>query len=100
MNQFGLWIHLRRQYKSEGKEKFEQISAKYKKICEEHGAEIKAVYYITRSEAFPYLYENADFSVDTIMNSIKDGELKKAQTISETNISDKTTVTSKIGDYL
>ena len=67
-------------------DKIEKISAKYKKIFEEHGAELKAVYYITRTEAFPYPYENADFSVDTIMNSIKDGELKTAQIISDTNI--------------
>jgi NTE family protein len=55
---------------------FEKIQAKYKKIIEHHGAEIKDVYYITREERFPSLYENADFSVDTIKASIKDGELK------------------------
>ncbi len=43
------------------------------KISEEDGAEIKAVHYITMTEPFPYLYENADFSVDAIKNSIKDG---------------------------
>ena len=41
-----------------------KIRAKYKKISKEHGAEIKGVYYITRSEPFPSLYENADFSLD------------------------------------
>jgi NTE family protein len=30
------------------KEKFEKIRAKYKKIAEQHGAEIKTVYHITR----------------------------------------------------
>jgi len=43
---------------------------------EEHKAEIKNIFYITREERFPSLYENADFSVDTIKASIKDGELK------------------------
>jgi NTE family protein len=60
----------------EDKGKFEKIRAKYKKIAEEHGAEIKAVYHITRNELSPSLYENADFSRNTIKNSIKNGELK------------------------
>jgi NTE family protein len=60
----------------EDKEKFEQISARYKKVSEEHGAEIKGVYYITRSELFPSLYENANFSVDTVKASTREGELK------------------------
>jgi NTE family protein len=60
----------------EDKKKFEKIRAKYKKIAEEHGAEIKAVYHIAREEKIPSLYENADFSRDTITESIKDGELK------------------------
>ena len=65
--------------KKEDVEKFEKIRARYKKVSEEHGAEIKRVHYITRSEPFPSLYENADFSVDTIKASIKDGELKTNQ---------------------
>ena len=63
----------------EDKEKFEKISARYKKVSEEHGAEIKGVYYITRSELFPSLYENADFSVDTVKASIREGILKTSQ---------------------
>jgi NTE family protein len=65
--------------KKEDIEKFEKIRARYKKVSEEHGAEIKRVHYITRSEPFPSLYENADFSIDTIKASIKDGELKTNQ---------------------
>jgi NTE family protein len=65
--------------KDEDVEKFEKIRARYKKLSEEHGAEIKRVHYITRSEPFPSLYENADFSVDTIEASIKDGEQKTNQ---------------------
>jgi NTE family protein len=43
------------------------------------GQKIKGVYYITRSELFPSLYENADFSVDTVKASIRDGESKTNQ---------------------
>jgi NTE family protein len=69
--------------KKEEIEKFEKIRARYKKVSEEHGAEIKRVHYITRSEPFPSLYENADFSVDTIKASIKDGELKTNQILKD-----------------
>jgi NTE family protein len=62
--------------KKEDRANFKKIQAKYKKIIEQHGAEIKDVYYITREERFPSLYENADFSIETIKASIKDGELK------------------------
>jgi NTE family protein len=60
----------------EDKTKFEKIQAKYRKLVEDHRAEIKNIFYITRDERLPSLYENADFSVDTIKASIKDGELK------------------------
>ena len=33
---------------TEDKDKFEKLRARYKKVSEEHGAEIKGVYYITR----------------------------------------------------
>ncbi|MGC2561845.1 MAG: patatin-like phospholipase family protein [Nitrososphaeraceae archaeon] len=61
---------------AQDKEQFEKIKAKYRKISEEHGAQIKGLYYISRDEPFPDLYENADFSIDTIKASIRDGELK------------------------
>ena len=67
----------------EERKKFEKIRARYKKVSEGHGAEIKGVYYITRSEPFPSLYENADFSVDTIKASIRDGELKTNQKLND-----------------
>jgi NTE family protein len=71
----------------EDKRKFEKIRARYKKVSEKHGAEIKGVYYITRSEPFPSLYENADFSVDTVKASIKDGELKTNQKLKDIEMS-------------
>ena len=69
--------------KKEDIKKFEKIRAKYKKVSERHGAEIKGVHYITRSEPFPSLYENADFSVDTVKASIKDGKLKTNQKLKD-----------------
>jgi NTE family protein len=70
--------------KKDDKEKFEKIRTKYKKISEEHGAEIKGVYYISRDEPFPSLYENADFSLYTIKASINDGELKTKHILKDT----------------
>jgi NTE family protein len=84
-----LYKMLESQFNSEKREdieKFEKIRARYKKVSEEHGAEIKRVHYITRSEPFPSLYENADFSVDTIKASIKDGELKTNQILKDIKI--------------
>ncbi|HZC20181.1 MAG TPA: patatin-like phospholipase family protein [Nitrososphaeraceae archaeon] len=65
------------------KEKFEKIKTKYKKIAEDHGAQIKSLHYISRDEPFPDLYENADFSIDTIKASIRDGELKTKQILND-----------------
>ena len=61
-------------------EQFEKIKAKYKKISE-RGAEVKGLYYISRDEPFPDLYENADFSMHAIKDSIRDGELKTKQVL-------------------
>ena len=85
-----LYNMLEDHFSSEKKEdikKFQKIRARYRKVSEEHGAEIKRVHYITRSEPFPSLYENADFSVDTIKASIKDGELKTNQILKDIKIS-------------
>ena len=57
-------------------QKLKKIRRKYKKYKHEHGAEIKDIVYITRDEPLPHLYENADFSPETIKNSIKEGESK------------------------
>jgi NTE family protein len=73
--------------KKEDIEKFERIRARYKKVSEEHGAEIKGVHYVTRAEPFPSLYENADFSSDSIKDSIKDGELKIEQILKDIKMS-------------
>ncbi len=65
------------------KENFAKITKRYKKVSEKRGAEIKSIHYITRTEESPSLYENADFSRDTIMNSIKDGELKTNEALND-----------------
>jgi NTE family protein len=61
------------------KENFEKIRNRYQKVSEKHGAEIKSIHYITRTEESPSLYENTDFSVETIKASIRDGESKTNQ---------------------
>ena len=79
-----LYKMLKNHFKSDDKEelkKFENIYARYKKVSEKRGAEIKGVYYITRDELFPSLYENADFSLKTIKGSIRDGEQKTNQVL-------------------
>ena len=61
--------------------KFERIRKRYKRISENHGAEIKETYYITREEKDSNLYENADFSLNVIKNSINDGESQTNEVI-------------------
>jgi NTE family protein len=58
-----------------------RIRKKYKKYKQERGAEIKDIFHITRDEPFPHMYENADFSPQTIKNSIKEGEAKTIQAL-------------------
>ena len=65
------------------KKQFEKIHRKYKMYKKERGAEIKKIWYITRDEPFPFVYENADFSPEAIKSSIKDGELKTNRILKE-----------------
>jgi NTE family protein len=58
------------------KDQLNKIQQKYKRYKEDHGAEIKRIFYISREERFPHIYENADFSPETIKSSIKEGEAK------------------------
>ena len=62
-------------------EQLKKIRRKYKKIKHERGAEIKDLIYITRDESFPHMYENADFSPETIKESIKMGEMKMLEVL-------------------
>lgn len=61
-----------------------RIRRKYRKYKQEHGAEIKKIYYITRDEPHSHLYENADFRPETIKNAIIEGE-EKANNILKNN---------------
>ena len=67
------------------KKQLEKIRHTYTKMKRERGAEIKKIIHVTRDEPFPRYYENTDFSVETIRNSIKEGESKTYQ-ILEKNI--------------
>ena len=60
-------------------EQLKKIRYKYKKIKHERGAEIKDILYITRDEPFPHIYENTDFSPETIKASIREGETKTVE---------------------
>lgn len=60
-----------------------RIDRKYKNYRLDHGAEIKEIFYISRDEEFPHIYENADFSPKTIKNSIIEGEAKANKVIRE-----------------
>ena len=61
------------------KKQLEKIRHTYTKMKRERGAEIKNIIHVTRDEPFPHYYENTDFSVETIRNSIRDGESKTNQ---------------------
>jgi NTE family protein len=63
------------------KKRIEEIRLKYKKYKKERGAEIKKIWYITRDEPFPFIYENADFSLEAVKSSIRDGEMKTIQSL-------------------
>ena len=58
------------------KQQLKKIRHKYKIYKQERGAEINDIFYITRDEPFPHMYENADFSPKIIKDSIKEGERK------------------------
>jgi NTE family protein len=61
------------------KKQLENIRKKFTKMKRERGAEIQSIIHITRDEPLPHYYENTDFSVETIRNSIKDGETRTNQ---------------------
>ena len=58
-----------------------RMRQKYKVYKQEHGAEIKEIYYVKREEPNPHITENADFSPETIKNAIKEGEEKTNEII-------------------
>jgi NTE family protein len=56
------------------KSKLEEIKQKYQRLAFEQGAVIKQIIRIERREDVHYLFEDADFSSDTIKNLIESGE--------------------------
>jgi NTE family protein len=68
------------------KKQLEKIRHTFIKMKRERGAEIRAIVHITRDEPFPSYYENTDFSVETIKNSIKDGESKTNQILEKLHL--------------
>jgi NTE family protein len=56
------------------KKQVEKLRHTYTKMKRERGVEIKNIIHITRDEPFPHYYEDTDFSLETIRNSIKEGE--------------------------
>lgn len=68
------------------KRRLESIRRTYKKMKHERGAEIKHIFRITRDERVPRLYENTDFSISTIRESIKDGESKTNEVLDNMKI--------------
>jgi NTE family protein len=70
------------------KKQLRKIHSKYKKYKQEHGAEIKDIFYITRDENNPHIFENADFYPESIKGSIEEGETKTNQVMRKRKFSD------------
>ena len=64
------------------KKEFEKIESEYDKLACQRGTIIKEIIRIKRQEAVDshYLFENADFSLATIKQLIRDGQ-KDAETV-------------------
>jgi NTE family protein len=71
------------------KKQLEKIRHTFTKLKRERGAEIRDIIHLTRDESFPHFYENTDFSVETIRNSIKNGESKTNQILEKTSLISK-----------
>ena len=68
------------------KKQLEKIRHTFTKMKRERGAEIRGIVHVTRDEPFPNYYENTDFSVETIKNSMKDGESKTNQILEKVHL--------------
>jgi NTE family protein len=53
---------------------FKEIEKEYHKLADKRGAIIKRITGIERTDDVRFLFEDADFSIDTIKKSIKQGE--------------------------
>jgi NTE family protein len=71
------------------KKHLEKIHHTYTKMKRERGAEIKNIFRIIRDEPLPRFYENTDFSVKAIKDSIQEGESKTNQILEKTSLINK-----------
>lgn len=62
------------QLSAENKKRLEKLEPEYQKLAFERGAVIREITRINRKEKHPYLFEDADFSVDTLKELIKNGQ--------------------------
>lgn len=65
------------------KKRFQQLEPEYSKLASERGAIIKEIVRIQRQEDSHFLFEDADFSIDTIKDLIKNGERDAMKTLSD-----------------
>ena len=56
------------------KTRFDKMEIEYNKLVSFRGAVIRKIIRIERQEKIPFLFEDADFSVTTIKNLIRQGE--------------------------
>ena len=56
------------------KTRFDKMQVEYNKLVTFRGAVIRKIIRIERQEKTPFLFEDADFSVTTIKNLIRQGE--------------------------
>ena len=57
------------------KESFREIEKEYHKLADERGAIIKKITQIERTKDVHFLFEDADFSINTIKKLIEQGEI-------------------------
>ncbi len=65
------------------KKRFQRLEPEYSKLASERGAIIKEIARIERHEQTHYLFEDADFSIDTIKELIHSGEKDALKVLSD-----------------
>jgi NTE family protein len=63
------------------KKKFDKLELEYHKLACERGAIIKEIVRVERKEESHYLFEDADFSIDTVKKLIQSGERDARKTL-------------------
>jgi len=63
------------------KEPFREIEKEYHKLADKRGAIIKRITRIERTEDVHFLFEDADFSIDTIKKLIRQGKKDAENTV-------------------